>query len=290
MATQPDANGAESPEAGQQAGLIKLKLRRVLASPIMGFAPWIAFSVLEGPRRYELATAAALALAVLELLLGMVVGVRPKLLDVSAIIFFAGMMIAGVLVDSGGQSWLDRWSGELSNVMLVAVALASILLRAPFTIQYAREMTPKENWETPLFFHINYTITWVWTATFAITAVVGWYGDGPLNQPDNVWTNWIVQIALIIFAIRFTEWYPDVAAARAQAASGQSAEGSPDSIASLFLPLAGYIVPIGIVILVFDAAPSWCGIALIVGGILLTRILHTESSSELSSTSDLRGA
>jgi hypothetical protein len=290
MVAEPAADGAESRRDPRPAGGIKLKLRRVLASPIMGFAPWIAFSVLEGPRRYELASAAALAIAVLEFLLGMMVGARPKSLDLAAIIFFLGMLVAGVLVDSGGQAWLDRWSGELSNVMLVAVALVSIALRAPFTIQYAREMTPEENWETPLFLHINYVITWVWTAAFSITAVVGWYGDGPLNQPDNVWTNWIIQIALIVFAIRFTEWYPDVASAHASAASEQPPVAGPDSIASLFLPLAGYLVPIGIVILACDAAPSWCGIALIVCGVLLTRILHTESSPKLSSPSDLSGA
>ena len=169
---------------------------------MLGFAPWIAFSVLEGPKRYELAIGAALAIAVLELVLGMVVGAQPKQLDIAAIIFFVGMLIAGVLVGPGGQVWLDRWSGEVSNAMLVVVALGSILLRAPFTIQYAREVTPEENWDTPVFIHINYVLTWVWTVTFAITAVVGWYGDGPLDQPDNIWTNWIIQIALLIFAIR----------------------------------------------------------------------------------------
>jgi hypothetical protein len=286
MPAQPATDGVESRTDRQHPGGIELILRRVLANPIMGFAPWIAFSVLEGPKRYELATVAALAIAVVELLLGLVVGARAKLLDVVAIVFFVAMLIAGGLVDSGGQAWLDRWSGELSNVMLVAVALASIALRSPFTIQYAREMTPEENWTTPLFFHINYVITWVWTATFAITALVGWYGDGPLNQPDNIWTNWIVQIAVLVFAIRFTDWYPDVATARALPASEQATQGHPDSIAGLFLPLASYLVPIGIVILVFDAAPSWSGIALIVCGILLTRFLHTESSPELSSTSD----
>ena len=276
MVAQPAADGAEFGKDHQLAGGSKLRLRRVLANPIMGFAPWIAFSVLEGPKRYELATAVALVIAVLELLLGMVVGTRAKLLDVAAIIFFVGMLIAGVVVDPGGQAWLDRWSGELSNVMLVAVALASIAVRSPFTIQYAREMTSEENWVTPLFLHINYVLTWVWTATFAITAIVGWYGDGPLNQPDNIWTNWIIQIALLVFAIRFTEWYPDVAAAHALPTSEQSTEATPESIASLFLPLAGYLVPIGIVILASDAAPAWSGIALIVSGVLLTRILHTE--------------
>src|ERR1700733_979804 len=207
MANQPVVAGAGSTASqGNTAGL-KGAISKVLANPIMGFAPWIVFSVLEGPHRYPLATGAALALAVLELLLGVVVGARPKILDVAAIVFFAGMLVAGLLVHHDGHVWLDRWSGEVSNAMLVLVALASIVVRAPFTIQYAREMTPEEYWRTPLFIHINYVLTWVWTAVFAVTAAVGWYGDGPLNQPDNIWTNWIVQIALLIFAIRFTEWY-----------------------------------------------------------------------------------
>ncbi|MBF6558155.1 MAG: hypothetical protein IVW52_18770 [Acidimicrobiales bacterium] len=249
----------------------------MLASPIVGFAPWIAFSVLEGPKRYELAIGAALGIAVLQLVLGMVVGARPKQLDVAAIIFFVGMLVAGLLVGPDGQTWLDRWSGEVSNAMLVVVALGSIVLRVPFTIQYAQEMTPKEYWDTPLFLHINYVLTWVWTATFAVTAVVGWYGDGPLNQPDNIWTNWIIQIALLIFAIRFTDWYPDVASAHALPASEGSDENTPDSIAGLFLPLASYLVPIGIVLLVLGTAPTWCGVALIVIGTLLARFLRGQT-------------
>jgi len=283
MAVEPAVEGI--PSTGDSLGTTgaRGKLRRALANPILGFAPWIAFSVLEGPHRYELAIGAALGIAVLELVLGMVVGARPKQLDVAAIIFFVGMLIAGLLVGPEGQAWLDRWSGEVSNAMLVVVALGSIVLRVPFTMQYAREVTDKEYWNTPLFLHINYVLTWVWTATFAITAIVGWYGDGPLNQPDNIWTNWIVQIALLIFAIRFTEWYPDVAASHALPTSERPDETASHSIASLFLPLAGYLVPIGIVLLVLGAAPTWCGVALIVIGGLLARFLHEESPPNPSS-------
>jgi hypothetical protein len=285
MATQSIPDGTDLRGDPPSTAGAKAKLRRVLSSPIAGFAPWIAFSILEGPKRYELAIGVALGIAVLELVLGMVVGARPKLLDIAAIVFFMAMLLAGVFVGSGGQTWLDRWSGEVSNVMLVIIALGSIVFSAPFTIQYAREMTPSEYWTTPLFLHINYVLTWVWTVTFAITAVVGWYGDGPLNQPDNIWTNWIIQIALLIFAIRFTEWYPDVAAAHAMPESERSGEHAPDSIASLLLPLASYLVPIGIVLLALGAAPTWCGVALIALGALLARFLHTESPS-ISSSDD----
>lgn len=290
MTIQP-AEGDVGPAAGSTTPVAtRDRIRRMLASPILGFAPWIAFSVLEGPKRYELAIGAALAIAVGELVVGMFVGARPKLLDVAAIAFFLVMLGAGLVVSPSGQAWLDQWSGEVSNVMLVVVALLSIAFRAPFTSQYAREMTPEEYWQTPLFRHINYVLTWVWTGAFAITAAVGWYGDGPLDQPNNIWTNWIIQIALLIFAIRFTEWYPDVAAAHAPQPDGATAEDPAPSIASLFLPLAGYLVPIGIVILAFGAAPTWTGVALIVIGGLLARALHGESTSGTPGAESADGA
>jgi hypothetical protein len=260
-----------------------LTLRKVLASPIVGFAPWIAFSVLEGPHRYPLAIGSALALAVLQLVLGMAVRAGPKILDVAAIIFFAGMLIAGLLVHHEGHLWLDRWSGEVSNAMLIVVALGSIVCRTPFTIQYAREMAPEEYWSTPPFRHINYVLTWVWTGTFAVTAIVGWYGDGPLNQPDNIWTNWIIQIGLLIFAIRFTDWYPDWAAAQAIPASEGSDQRPARKLATLFLPLAGSLVPLGIVLLLVGDAPTWSGVVLIVAGALLGRSLHGETRPEPTS-------
>jgi hypothetical protein len=282
MADEPVTTDVGGVASG--AGGTKARLRRILASPILGFAPWIAFSVVEGPKRYELAIGVALAIAVLELVLGWIVGAKPKILDVAAIVFFVGMLVAGALVHPAGQAWLDRWSGEVSNAMLVVVALASVAIRVPFTIQYAREMTDPEYWETPLFIHINYVLTWVWTGAFALTAVIGWYGDGPLDQPDNIWTNWIIQIALLIFAIRFTEWYPDVATAKALPEAERTPENAPAGVAALLLPLAVYIMPIGIVILAFGAAPTWCGVALIVVGALLSRFLHGQSPGDSSSS------
>ncbi len=41
----------------------------------------------------------------------------------------------------------------------------------------------------------------------------------------------------------------------------------------MFLPLAGLLVPIGIAVLIFDDNVWWLGVALIVGGSLLTKAL-----------------
>jgi hypothetical protein len=243
-------------------------LRRLLNNPVMGFAPWIIFSVIEGPGRFAAAAGAAFGAALLTLLLGATIGIGAKLLDLAAIAFFAILLALGLTVGHDAHTWLEVWSGEISNVMIVLVALGSVAARRPFTLQYAREMTDRNYWDSPLFLHINYVLTWVWIGSFFVTAAVGWYGDGPLHEPDNIWTNWIVSIAVLIFAIRFTEWYPARAKSAALRMADLADDTDPGSItmAALFLPLAAYLVPIGIVFLVFNTAPWWIAVSLIVVG------------------------
>jgi SNF family Na+-dependent transporter len=255
------------------------RLRKLLSNPAVGFAPWIAMSVVVGPGRFEIAAVLAFAISLAAGVLGAIVGERPKLLDLVGIAFFAVLIVAGLLVDQAGLNWLERWAGEISNIAIVLVALFSIAIRMPFTIQYARESVQPEDWQSPLFMHINYVVTWAWTGAFAITAIAGYIGDGPLGEPDNVWTNWLIQIALLILALRFTEWYPDTATAKDEIARGERTD-PPPSIQELFLPLAGYIVPVGLVTLVVGGTPWWIGVGLIIGGGMLTNRLRESGEPE----------
>ncbi|MEA2209448.1 MAG: hypothetical protein QOF54_1925 [Solirubrobacteraceae bacterium] len=251
------------------------RVRRVLESPFFDFAPWIVMSVVVGPRRFELAVGLACATAVALTLVNWLVGVKPKLLDDVGIAFFAALLLVGLLVDSAGQRWLDRWSGDISNASIALIALASIAIRRPFSVQYAHETIAPEHWNTPRFERLNYRVTWVWTGAFALTAIVGFVGDGPLGEPDNLWTNWIVQIAALILALRFTEWYPDAEIAREQLAHGERSEPAP-TVRELVLPLAGYLVPVGVLVLCVGGAPWWVGVALVAIGAFAAHRLGAE--------------
>lgn len=241
-------------------------MRRLLSNPIVGFAPWIVMSVVTGPDRFELAAGIALAMSIAIGVAGLAIGMKPKLLDIVGIVFFGALMVAGVLVDEEGLRWLENWSGELSNIAIVLVALFSIVIKTPFTIQYAREQTPPEYWTAPLFLRINYMITWAWTAAFVVTAIAGWIGDGPLDQPNNLWTGWVIQIGAMIAAIKFTEWYPGHATAQQEIADGERSPQPSSSVAELLLPLAGYLPLVGVVVLLIGGTPWWVGVGLIVGG------------------------
>ncbi|MFJ3582890.1 hypothetical protein ACIPPS_11780 [Streptomyces sp. NPDC090127] len=236
--------------------------------------PWIVFSLLVGPGRFEIAVALALATTIVLVAAGRIVnrGSSWKLLELADLVFFAILAVIGILASPGTLNWLETYAGEVSNLALVLIAFGSMACRTPFTLQYAREQVDPSYWNTPTFVRTNYVITGVWGLAFLIAAVAGGYGDLVLRNANNIWTGWIIQILAIIAALRFTEWYPDVVRARARHAADSSAP-EPPHMAGMLLPMAGLLVPLGIAVLIFDSDMWWLGVALLVVGVLLTKAL-----------------
>ncbi|MCX4802638.1 hypothetical protein OG594_13375 [Streptomyces sp. NBC_01214] len=250
---------------------------RLLENPVIGMAPWIVFSLLVGPGRFELAVGLALATAVALITTSHLVnrGSSWKILELADVVFFASMAVVGALASDGTLRWLETYAGEVANITLALIAFGSMAARMPFTLQYAREQVDPSHWHAPGFIRANYVITGVWGSAFVVAALAGAYGDLVLHNPNNIWTGWIIQILAIVAALKFTAWYPDVVRARAvREATGEGPE--PPGPAGLLLPLAGLLVPIGIAVLIFDTM-WWLGVALIVVGSLLTKRLSSQS-------------
>nr|WSX53656.1 hypothetical protein OG409_34900 [Streptomyces sp. NBC_00974] len=248
------------------------KLAQFLESPLVGLSPWIVFSLVVGPGRFEWAVGLALALSVCLVVGGRLVrpGSSLKILELSDVVFFAIMTVVGIFASDGTRRWLETYAGEVSNIALAVIAFGSMLARVPFTLQYAREKVDKQFWDTPAFKRTNYMITGVWGLAFLINAIAGAYGDLVLRNPDNVWTGWIIQVLTIIGALRFTQWYPDLVRARARA--GQPAP----PLSAMLLPMAGLLVPVGIAVLIFAGQLWVLGVALIVVGAWLTRLFKRQ--------------
>jgi hypothetical protein len=225
-------------------------------SPFAGIAPWVLMAVVSGPGRFEEAASAALGLALLTLWVGSRRGVPVHLLEVFTVVYFGVLAILGLLASEGTIEWLELWAGELSNIALAAFAIVTLLIRRPFTLAYAKDTTPREHWDSPLFLRINYVISAVWAGAFLVSAVVGAYGDAVLRDNDNFWTAWIVPLAAVIFAGAFTEFYPDYA-------SGEST-----SVARIFDWLPPFVMVTGIVGWVSDAVPDAVAITLIAVGVV----------------------
>ena len=152
-------------------------------SPLAGIAPWILMAVINGPGRFEEAASVALALALLTLWVGSRRGVPVHLLEAFTVVYFAVLAVLGLVASDGVIEWLQLWAGELSNIALAAFAIITLLIRRPFTLAYAKDTTPEEHWDNPIFLRINYVISTAWAGAFLFSALVGAYGDAsPAGQ------------------------------------------------------------------------------------------------------------
>ncbi|MEV6053950.1 hypothetical protein [Streptomyces sp. NPDC052107] len=179
-------------------------------SVFLSFAPWIIFGVVASPSTWEYAALAALIASIVLSGQDLVRG-KLRLLDVTGIVFFAVLSVLGLAVDRGQLLWVETYAQVVSNGLVAVVALGS-LLADPFTAQYARESSPREVWDSPVFRHINRVLTTVWGTAFALMTVSTWLAVRFPSQDD--WFNWVVPIALLVGAVKFTQRYPESYKAR----------------------------------------------------------------------------
>ncbi len=252
------------PVTGSQASNL---IDGFLRSPFSGITPWILMAILSGPGRFGQAAAAALAFTLVVIWAGRRRGIKVHSLEVFGALVFAVFVGLAIFDSPSVIRWLELWAGELTNGALAVFALASLLVRRPFTMAYARDTVSAEHWHSPLFIRVNYVLTAVWAGAFLFSTIVGVVGDTVLRDGDNFWTGWILQLAAIFVAVAVTEFYPDYARAEYLIGAGVSTE-PPPSFARLLDWLPSFVVGIGIAGWVTDSLPVALGIALIVIGVV----------------------
>lgn len=255
---------------------------KVLASPLAGLSPWILYSLVEGESRLEVAAGIAFGTALTILMLGWIRGGSPKLLEFSDVVFFGAVAIVVAVAEPSTYAWLELWGGEVANVALVVIVVGSILIRRPFTLAYAKESTPREYWDSPVFLRTNYLITGVWAAAFVIEAASGLYGDAVLRDSSNIWTGWLIQTLPLIIAAQFTLWYPDRVEALADDAQGGAV--TPPPVSEFLGHCTPWLGIIGVIVLVMGDSPWWIGVGLIVIGASLTHQLQPDGRDSRAAT------
>ncbi|MFD8125942.1 DUF3159 domain-containing protein [Streptomyces mirabilis] len=181
-------------------------------SVFLGFAPWIIFDVVASPSTWKYAALAALIAALVLNVPDLRRG-SFKILEAASLVFFAVLFVLGLAVDRQDLLWLETYAQTLANGVIAVVALGSLAF-TPFTEQYARESVPRQYWDTSLFRRTNRILTAMWGGVFLVTALLGLLALHVRSGSD--WLNWVIPIALLVAAIRFTKWYPAHVRARAR--------------------------------------------------------------------------
>ena len=166
-------------------------------------APYGAFATLMllTTAMVSLVVSAAICLAVIGW--DMVRGRSVKLLGAGSVIVFSAL--------GGYITWIDA-SLSSSAVKLtvdagvLAIALLSLAIRQPFTLQYALEAVDAETAKLPGFMTANYIITWAWTGAFVLMMAANVLMIYVPSLP--LWAGIVIVFAARNSAVYFTKWYP----------------------------------------------------------------------------------
>lgn len=171
---------------------------------LLAFLPFIVFAILNRVAGTATALIAAAAISAFFVVRDLATSSRHvKVLDIGALVLFSGL---------GAYSIAERHAWSIVAVRLcvdsglLLTVLVSLLIRQPFTLQYARERAPSPVWGDPRFIRSNYIITGVWAAAFlAMVAadLLMLYAPG-IPKSFGV----IITIAAFAGALLFTSWYP----------------------------------------------------------------------------------
>ncbi|MCK4815100.1 hypothetical protein KA005_04960 [bacterium] len=169
---------------------------------LIGFLPWISFAILPTSTLQQLDIAIAVALI---LTIATNFGELKKcfVLPVGTIIFFIFCFIAITVFKS---LWVMSYLWLFAGLVLLLIALVSLLIRKPFTMQYAKLKTPKDKWQDPLFIKINYILTGMWSAIFLLRLILS-----AINAYSDIFTTLsfnIIANGLLVLAVIFTAWFP----------------------------------------------------------------------------------
>lgn len=166
---------------------------------VISFSPWILFGILSSWQNIRVAALFSTAIVFLIIFKNIK---NIKILDIGTLIYFSGLSLA-VFVSQ--NPLIKIYAPVVGNAVLFVIALISMLIKKPFTIQYAKEKVPKELWDKPGFYSTNLIITEVWCATFALITVLSYF-EFKYHSPVIT----VIHVMAFVGAIKFSSWYPEL--------------------------------------------------------------------------------
>ncbi len=184
---------------------------------LLGFAPFILFALLTNisvSLALWVAFAAAFAIGIRDFAHTRIL----RVLDVGSTILFGLLALYAGFIQPSLSVQAVRLVVDCGLLLIAATSMA---IRNPFTLQYAREQTPQEFWNTPVFIRTNYIITAVWTLAFLVTTAAD--ATATFNKKFPLSLDIGVGLAALALAVIFTARYPVLVRARVQRTLAENA-------------------------------------------------------------------
>jgi hypothetical protein len=183
---------------------------------ILGFVPVVVFTLLMNISQdlaIWAAFAAAFAVAIRDFLHEKLI----RLLDAGSVVLFGLLALYAGFVEPGLTVEMTRL---IVNAGFLALALVSIVLRNPLTLQYAREQAPPDEWNTRRFLFTNYALTAFWAVAFGIMSAADAFANFHKDLPPAFEA--AISLIVLIVAVGFTARYPAHVRRRAERKSDRA--------------------------------------------------------------------
>ena len=189
-------------------------------SYLRAFAPWIVFAVVP-TNDWKWAALAALAISIIGITRHTRSGLPldAQIIDIGSAVYFAALT---ALAFADPHTPLHAYTASLASGALGLIAGVSLAVGKPFTLGIAKQQTPREFWNNPLFIRTNVIITTVWTASFIIGCVVLAF-----IAHSSVLDRSIVQVVSFVIPMVFTVRYAAYIKAKGEAAMAAMAQNGP---------------------------------------------------------------
>src|SRR6266404_3005163 len=166
-------------------------------------APYGAFATLMLVTSAAVSLFAAAAICLMVIALDVVRGRSIKILGMGSVIVFVTIGGYLTLIDSALSTSAVKFAVDTG---IFLVSLMSIVIRRPFTLQYALEVVDAETTRVPGFMRANYIITWAWSCA-ALLMMIG--NIAMIYVPNlPLWSGLLIAFAARNSAVYFTKWYP----------------------------------------------------------------------------------
>ncbi|HWR40758.1 MAG TPA: hypothetical protein VN611_14790 [Patescibacteria group bacterium] len=171
---------------------------------VMAFAPWVSFKIIISlpiMNPFFMIKVGIVVAAVICVYQAWV-GLHKGALLWGGLIFFGFALITVPIMEN---MWVLQHLGMLSHGTLAAFTWASILMKKPFTAEYAKQQTDPSLWTSPSFLRANNLITATWGSAFLISFI-----DATLKLtlfPTHGMIFEVIDNVVMVSAALFTSYY-----------------------------------------------------------------------------------
>lgn len=184
-------------------------------------APYGVFAALMMVTSATVSLFAAAAICLLVIALDVVRGRSVKILGAGSAVVFTAIGGYVTLIDPAVSPAAVKFAVDTG---IFLISLMSIVIRRPFTLQYAIEAVDAETARLPGFLKANYAITWAWTAA-ALLMMLG--NVAIIYMPGlPLWSGLLIAFAARNSAVYFTKWYPEYRKTKYQTSPADALPGT----------------------------------------------------------------